>query len=111
MKRFKILQALKGRIFTGYITKKDGSVRNVWGQCSDTYIDQKAKQVDLNNDQIRFFDYTINPETNKPNGFRIMKLAENDFSIKSGNTTIEQKDKKTYIYPDGRFTLYDWRSV
>ena len=102
MKRFKILQALKGRIFTGYIAKKDGSVRDVWGQFSDTYIDDHAKQVDLNHDQIRFFDYTINPETNKPNGFRILK-AESNFSIKSGLTTIEQKDGDSYIY--------DWRSL
>jgi len=104
MERFRILQALKGRIFTGYITKKDGTVRNVWGQSSDTYIDQKAKQVDLNNDQIRFFDYTINPETNKPNGFRILK-AENNFSIKSGQTIVENKG--------GQLTVdhhYDWRS-
>lgn len=104
MKRFQILQALKGRIFTGYITKEDGTVRNVWGQSSDTYIDQTAKQVDLNHDQIRFFDYTINPETNKPNGFRILK-AENNFIIKSGKTIVESKD--------GRLTVdhhHDWRS-
>ena len=105
MKRFQILQALKGRIFTGYITKEDGTVRNVWGQSSDTYTDQTAKQVDLNLNQIRFFDYTINSETNKPNGFRILK-AENNFSIKSGNTIVENKD--------GRLTVdhhHDWRTV
>ena len=104
MKRFQILQALKGRIFTGYITKEDGTVRNVWGQSSDTYTDQTAKQVDLNHNQIRFFDYTINSETNKPNGFRILK-AENNFSIKSGNTIVENND--------GRLTVdhhHDWRS-
>ncbi len=101
MKRFQILQALKGRIFTGYITKKDGSVRNVWGQCSDTYIDQKAKQVDLNNDQIRFFDYTI--EDDKPKGFRIFK-SNNNFIFKSGKTTI--------VNNDGQLTIdhhNDWR--
>jgi len=107
MKRFKILQALKGRIFTGYITKKDGSARNVWGQCSDTYIDQKAKQVDLNNDQIRFFDYTINPETNKPNGFRIMKL-ENDLVIRSGNTLIEHHPKDIFFNLGSPRINNDW---
>ena len=103
MIRFEVLQALKGRIFTGYITKEDGTVRNIWGQFSDKYTNQKAKQVDLENDQIRVFDYTI--EDDKPKGFRIFK-PNNNFSIKSGNTTVENKD--------GRLTVdhhHDWRSI
>ena len=52
MIRFEVLQALRGRIFTGYITKEDGTVRNIWGQFSDKYTNQKAKQVDLENDHF-----------------------------------------------------------
>ena len=47
------------------------------------------------------FLFTINPETNKPNGFRILK-AENDFGNKSGNTTINKKMvTPTYILKEG----------
>ena len=109
MKRFKILKALKGRIFSGYIIKSDGSVRNVWGQFSDKYEDMSKHYTDLQNDQIRFFDYTINPETEKPNGFRIMK-AENTFSLKSGNTYRKNVDGKYCNSEEyyGQTLHYEW---
>ena len=39
---------------------------------------QKTKQVDLENDQIRVFDYTL--EDDKPKGFRIFK-PKNNFDV------------------------------